>query len=310
MSAAFFEGGCFRDIARSKAKNYSLSASINESRPEMSFPIKMRNIVFALSLLSAAACSNDEPGIESLTPQQIFLDAEALLEDGSYEQAADMFSEIERIYPYSDWARRGTVLAASAYNAAGEFEKSRIAAERFLSFYPGDEDAALAQFLIAMSYYELVGKQGRDRANAINALQYLNDVIDQYPDSEYAKSAKLKFDLVIDLLAAKEMEVGRYYLKRRHYAAAIKRFQIVVDDYSTTTHVQEALHRLVESYLSLGLEAQAREMAAVLAYNYRGSEWYEDTYRLFDDRGLEPPDGRGGGILAESYRRTILGEWL
>lgn len=275
----------------------------------MSFHIRLRNIAFALSFLSAAACSDNEPDFESLTPQQIFAQADALLQDGSYEQAGDRFSEIERVYPYSDWARRGTVLAASAYNAAGEFEKSRIAAERFLSFYPGDEDAALAQFLVAMSYYELVGRQGRDRANAINALQFLNEVIEQYPESEYAKSAKLKFDLVIDLLAAKEMEVGRYYLKRKHYSAAIRRFQVVVDDYSTTTHVQEALHRLVEAYLSLGLETQAREAASVLAYNYRGSDWYEDTYRLFDDRGLEPPDGRGG-ILAESYRRTILGEWL
>ena len=276
----------------------------------MSFHTRLRNIAFALSLLSAAACSDNEPDFESLTPQQIFAQADALLQDGSYEQAGDRFSEIERVYPYSDWARRGTVLAASAYNAAGEFEKSRIAAERFLSFYPGDEDAALAQFLVAMSYYELVGRQGRDRANAINALQFLNEVIEQYPESEYAKSAELKFDLVIDLLAAKEMEVGRYYLKRKHYAAAIRRFQIVVDDYSTTTHVQEALHRLVEAYLSLGLETQAREAASILAYNYRGSDWYEDTYRLFDDRGLEPPDGSGGGILAESYRRTILGEWL
>lgn len=277
----------------------------------MSFNITLRNVAFALSFLSAAACSNNnEPDIESLTPQQIFLQAEALLNEGNYEDAADRFSEIERVYPYSDWARRGTVLAASAYNAAGEFEKSRIAAERFLSFYPGDDDAALAQFLVAMSYYELVGRQGRDRANAINALQFLNEVIEQYPESEYAKSAKLKFDLVVDLLAAKEMEVGRYYLKRRHYAAAIRRFQIVVDDYSTTTHVQEALHRLVEAYLSLGLETQAREAASILAYNYRGSDWYEDTYRLFDDRGLEPLDDRRGGILAESYRRTILGEWL
>ena len=276
----------------------------------MSFHITLRNVAFALSFLSAAACSNNEPDIESLNPQQIFLQAEALLNEGNYERAADRFSEIERVYPYSDWARRGTVLAASAYNAAGEFEKSRIAAERFLSFYPGDDDAALAQFLIAMSYYELVGRQGRDRANAINALQFLNEVIEQYPESEYAKSAKLKFDLVVDLLAAKEMEVGRYYLKRRHYAAAIRRFQIVVDDYSTTTHVQEALHRLVEAYLSLGLETQAREAASILAYNYRGSDWYVDTYRLFDDRGLEPLDDRRGGILAESYRRTILGEWL
>ena len=277
----------------------------------MSFHITLRNVAFALSFLSAAACSsNNEPDIESLSPQQIFLQAEALLNEGNYEDAADRFSEIERVYPYSDWARRSTVLAASAYNAAGEFEKSRIAAERFLSFYPGDDDAALAQFLVAMSYYELVGRQGRDRANAINALQFLNEVIEQYPESEYAKSAKLKFDLVVDLLAAKEMEVGRYYLKRRHYAAAIRRFQIVVDDYSTTTHVQEALHRLVEAYLSLGLETQAREAASILAYNYRGSDWYEDTYRLFDDRGLGPLDDRRGGILAESYRRTILGEWL
>ncbi len=276
----------------------------------MSFHTRLRNIVFALSFLSAAACSDNEPDIESLTPQQIFAQAEGLLQDGSYERAADRFSEIERVYPYSDWARRGTVLAASAYNAAGEFEKSRIAAERFLSFYPGDEDAALAQFLVAMSYYELVGRQGRDRANAINALRFLNEVIEQYPESEYAKSAELKFDLVIDLLAAKEMEVGRYYLKRKHYVAAIRRFQIVVDDYSTTTHVQEALHRLVEAYLSLGLETQAREAASILAYNYRGSDWYANTYRLFDDRGLEPPVGRGDGILAESYRRTIRGEWL
>ena len=277
----------------------------------MQFRTTILRVALPIALLAVAACSEDEgPGLEAFTPQELYLTAEAMMDAGDYEDAAERFGEIERIYPYSDWARRGTIMSASAYNAAREFEKSRIAAQRFLAFFPGDEDAALAQYLVAMSYYEQVGRMGRDRANALNALEYLNEVVETYPESEFAKSAALKFDLVVDLLAAKEMDVGRYYLKRKHYNAAINRFQAVVDDYSTTTHVQEALHRLAEAYLSLGLEDEAREAASVLAHNYRSSEWYADTFRLFEEHGLEAPDDGGDGIVRKVYRRTILGEWL
>ena len=157
-----------------------------------------------------------------------------------------------------------------------------------LDFYPGDEDAAYAAYLLALSYYDQIDEVGRDQGLTFQALQALRDVIEQYPDSEYARSAMLKFDLAFDHLAAKEMEIGRYYLKRGNYTAAINRFRVVVQDYQTTTHTAEALHRLVEAYLALGLTDEAQTAGAILGYNYQSSPFYDDSFHLLKGRGLRP----------------------
>ena len=162
---------------------------------------------------------------------------------------------------------------------------------------------------MALSYYDQIDDVGRDQGLTFQALQSLRTVIERYPESEYARSSILKFDLAFDHLAAKEMEIGRYYLKRGHYLAAINRFRVVVEDFQTTTQTPEALHRLVESYLSLGLTDEAQTAGAILGFNFQGTDWYEDSFALLTGRGLEPKV-RGSGWLATIYRQTVRGQWL
>ncbi|ETX28219.1 outer membrane protein assembly factor BamD [Roseivivax isoporae] len=247
--------------------------------------------------------------LENYTAEQIFERGEFELDRDSPDDAAFYFSEIERLYPYSDWAKRALIMQAFAYHRDRDYENSRGAAQRFIDFYPLDDDAAYAQYLLALSYYDQIEEVGRDQGLTFQALQALRAVIEQYPDSEYARSAMLKFDLAFDHLAAKEMEIGRYYLKRQHYGAAINRFRVVVEDFQTTTHTPEALHRLVEGYLSLGLTDEAQTAGAILGYNYRGTEWYEDSYALLTGQGLQMR-ARGDNWLAAIYRQMVRGEWL
>lgn len=262
-------------------------------------------------VLFVAACSQDsgEVPMEEQSPEVIFKSAEAELAKGDEEKAAHLFSEVERLYPYSEWAKRGIVMSAMAYHKGRKYDEARAAAQRYLDFYPADEDAAYAQYLMALSYYDQIEKTARDQGNTFQALQALRVVIERYPDSEYAKSAILKFDLAIDHLAGKEMEVGRYYLQRGHFTAAINRFRVVVEEYQTTTHTPEALHRLVEAYLSLGLDDEAQTAGAILGHNFQSTEWYDDSYKLLTGRGLEMK-AKGNGWLAQVYRRVIKGEWL
>ncbi|WP_101067938.1 outer membrane protein assembly factor BamD [Roseovarius salinarum] len=256
-----------------------------------------------------AAVRRGEVDLENYTAEQIFDRAEYDLEEGNEKLAAKHFGEVERLYPYSKWAKRALVMQAFAYHEAEQYEDSRSAAQRFIDFYPADEDAAYAQYLVALSYYDQIDEVGRDQALTFEALQALRKVIERYPESEYARSAKLKFELAFNHLASKEMEVGRYYLRRDHFTAAINRFRTVVEDFQTTTHTAEALHRLVEAYLSLGLTDEAQSAAAILGHNFQATEWYEDSYALLSDRGLAP-EARGDNWLRKIYRQTIEGKWL
>jgi outer membrane protein assembly factor BamD len=219
------------------------------------------------------------------------------------------FAEVERLYPYTEWAKRGLIMQAFVLHKSKEYEEARVAAQRYLDFYPGDEDAAYAQYLMALSYYDEIDEVGRDQGLTFQALQSLRVVIEQYPDSEYAKSAMMKFDLAFDHLAGKEMEIGRYYLKRKNYPAAINRFKVVVQDFQTTTHTAEALHRLVEAYLALGFAEEAQTAAAILGYNYQSSPFYDDSFRLLKGQGLAP-EAKGTNWLSTIYRQMIKGEWL
>jgi outer membrane protein assembly factor BamD len=270
-------------------------------------------IVVACLALVLSACSNkgkdSGPKLEDLPPQTIYAQAESQLADKKDSKAADLFGEVERLYPYSEWAKRALIMQAYAFHLGKNYDKSRAAAQRYIDFYPADVDAAYAQYLLALSYYDQIDKVGRDQAVTFQALQALRTVIEVYPDSEYARSARLKFDLAFDHLAAKEMEVGRFYLARGHYLAAINRFRVVVTDFQTTSQTPEALFRLVESYLTLGLDDEAQSAGAILGYNYRGTQWYADAYKLLTTKGLSAKP-KGHNWLAEAYRRTILGEWL
>ncbi|PIE08151.1 MAG: outer membrane protein assembly factor BamD [Rhodobacterales bacterium] len=251
----------------------------------------------------------EQKPIEDYTAQEIFQRAEYDLENGDYEDAAKWFGEVERLYPYSELSRRALIMRAYAFHKAHEFDDSRAAAARFLDFYPGDEDAAYARYLLALSYYDQIDAIGRDQGQTFQALQALRDVIELHPETEYARSAILKFDLAFDHLAGKEMEVGRYYLKRKHYTAAINRFRVVVEEFQTTSHTAEALHRLVESYLSLGLTQEAQTAGAILGHNFKSTEWYEDSYDLLTAKGLKP-EAVGDSWLSALYRQLVKGEWL
>ena len=247
--------------------------------------------------------------IESRSAEEIFTIAEDELDRGAQRQAARTFSEVERLYPYSQWAKRALIMSAFAYYEATDFVEARSAAERFIAFYPADPEAAYAQYLIAQSWYDQINDIGRDQGNTLEAMQALRVLIERYPGSQYAREAELQFDLALDHLAGKEMEVGRYYLKRGQYVAAIQRFKAVVDEYQTTSHTPEALHRLVESYLALGLDDEAVKAASVLGFNFPGSDWYEDSFALIESDGqLNASDE--GGVLREIWRRVVLGEWL
>ena len=246
---------------------------------------------------------------EQFTAEQIFERGEYDLERRNPELAAQSFAEVERLYPYSALAKRAVIMQAFAHHQDRAYEDSRAAAQRYIDFYPADEDAAYAQYLLALSYYDQIDEIGRDQELTFQALQALREVIERYPESQYVNPARLKFDLAYDHLAAKEMEVGRYYLKRSHFTSAINRFRIVVEDFQTTTHTAEALHRLVEAYLSLGLTDEARTAGAILGYNFRGTEWYEDSYKLLTGRGLTL-EAVGDNWLRKVYRQTIKGRWL
>ncbi len=246
---------------------------------------------------------------ENFTAEQIYGRGEYDLARNNPSLAAQVFAEVERLYPYSDWAKRSVIMQAFSHHEAKEYEDSRASAQRFIDFYPTDEDAAYAQYLLALSYYDQIDEVGRDQKLTFEALQALRDVIERYPESEYSRSAKLKFELAFDHLASKEMEVGRYYLRRDHYTAAINRFRVVVEDFQTTTHTAEALHRLVEAYLSLGLTNEARTAGAILGYNFRGTEWYEDSYALLTGQGLTL-EAVGDNWLSQVYRQTLQGRWL
>ena len=248
--------------------------------------------------------------LDNFTAEDIYKRGEYELENnGKPRDAVHYFSEIERLYPYSDWAKRALIMQAYSYHRARDYEEARGAAQRFIDTYPGDEDAAYAQYLLALSYYDQIDEIGRDQGLTFQALQALREVIERYPDTEYARSAILKFDLAFDHLAAKEMEIGRYYLKQGHYTAAINRFRVVVEEYQTTTHTPEALMRLVEAYLALGLTDQAQTAGAILGHNFRSSPFYADAYAQLRQRGLKA-EAAGDSWLTNVYRQVIQGKWL
>lgn len=253
----------------------------------------------------------DITDFESRSAEELYNLGESSLESSNKpEKSVVFFQQVERLYPYSEWAKRATIMTAFAQHKARLYAESRATAERFIESYPTDDDTAYAAYLIALSYYDQIEDVGRDQGVTLEALQALRTVFETYPDSDYAVSAQLKFDLAFDHLAAKEVEVGRYYLKQRNYAAAVNRFRVVVEDYQTTTHTPEALHRLVEAYLGLGLRDEAQTAAAILGYNYQSSPFYEDSFVLLRNQGLEPKARPNDGWLGQAYRQMLRGEWL
>ena len=281
----------------------------------------MRGVLLGSVILGMSGCggkvpsigslfsTNTEAPIETRAAEDIFAEARNTLKNNKPNTAAFLFDEVERLYPYADVAKDAMLMSAVSSFQGKKYDKAILAAERFIGFYPSDEQTPYARNIIAQSYYEQIVDVGRDQGMTVQAKQALNELITRHPESEYAKDAKLKYETTIDQLAGKEMEVGRYYLKNGQYIGAINRFQTVVKEYDTTTHVEEALHRLVEANLALGLADEAKSSAAVLGFNYPGSDWYSASYALLNGKGLT------GGIAQGSwyqqiYRQVVLGKWL
>jgi len=239
--------------------------------------------ILAGALLLAACGGNKDTYVEKPV-EDLYNSAMDQLLDHSYDKAAKSFDEVERQHPYSVWATKAQLMSAYALYQGAKYDESIVAADRFIQLHPGHRDIAYAYYLKALDYYVQIADVARDQRATEKALTSLGEVVRRFPESRYGRDARLKIDLARDHLAGKEMEIGRWYENQRLYLAAINRFQRVVADYQTTTHVPEALHRLTECYLSLGLTEEAQRTASVLGYNYPGSAWYSDSFALFKSR--------------------------
>lgn len=242
-------------------------------------------LVVAASLALTTGCARNrgkkpDTAYVARDAETLYTLAKTTLDQGNYKTAAGLFDEVERQHPYSIWARRAQLMSAFSHYAARDYSAAILSAQRFLSLHPGNRDAPYAQYIIAMSYYEQIADVARDQRVTQQAKDAMTELVRRYPNSPYAADARLKIDLINDHLAGKEMEIGRFYARNRQWIAASIRFRRVVDEYQTTSHVPEALYRLVEAYLALGIPEEAQRSAAVLGANFPGSVWYERGYRL------------------------------
>lgn len=273
-----------------------------------------RFAALALCLIVLSACSGEtnKPLIDrkgnvatDVDVEKLYNEAATSLDRRQYATAAKLFEEVERQYPYSTWATKAQLMSAYAHYRNVRYDEAVIALDRFISLHPGDKDIAYAYYLRALCYYEQISDVRRDQRMTELALDRLREVQQRFPDSEYGRDAKFKIDLTLDHLAGKEMDIGRYYQIRGHHHAAITRFTNVINNYQTTTQVPEALHRLVESYLALGLRSEAERNASVLGHNYPGSAWYEDSYELLTGEKVEGGQTKEPGILSRTIGRVI-----
>lgn len=255
-----------------------------------------------IALLALTACGDDD--LDAVKPQSspevLYEEARVLMEEKSYKDAAKAFDEVDRQHPSSQWALDAQVMSGYASYRAEDYDTAIGTLERFVKLYPASDSAPYAYYLIAMCYYKEISDVGRDQKITEEALQALRDVVRRFPNSEYARDAKIKIDLTVDHLAGKEMQVGRYYMVRDDYLAAINRFRYVIDNFQTTNHTPEALHRLVECYLKLGVVEEAQRYAAVLGHNYPDSTWYRDSYKLLTGADAEK------SVKEESWFDSII----
>jgi outer membrane protein assembly factor BamD len=248
----------------------------------------------ALTLLLAgalAACSGDKDK-DKLPPDEpvdvLYNRASNLMDQHAYADAAKAFEEVERQHPYSQWATRAQLMEAYADYKNLDYDAAREVLDDFIQLHPGNNEVVYAYYMRALTFYEQITDVTRDQGYAKDALKSLQEVITRFPDSMYAKDAALKVALVNDHLAGAEMAVGRWYVQQKMYIAAIGRFKVVIEKYQQTSHVPEALERLVECYIALGIPSEAKATAAVLGYNFPGSEWYQDAYQLLVKNNLQP----------------------
>lgn len=248
----------------------------------------LRCIALGLVVFSFAACSSDEEILPDKPVEELYTSATEKMDKKEFRDAAKEYEEVERQHPYSQWATRAQLMAAYAYYQAMDYDEAITTLDQFIQVHPGHDSIAYAYYMRSLCFYERLADVRRDQSNAQNALASLQDVVSRFPETTYARDAVLKIALVNDHLAGAEMEVGRNYLKQKLFTAAVGRFRTVVEKYQTTSHVPEALHRLVECYLALGITKEAKAAAAVLGHNFPGSQWYQDSYALLVKNNLTP----------------------
>ena len=252
--------------------------------------------VLAALLLAGCASKKKDDIVPEKPVDELYNHAQDLMQQQNYRDAAKAFEEVDREHPYSEWATRAEMMAAYAYYMSNQYDDAITAAKRYIELHPGNKDVPYAYYIVGICYYEQISDIGRDQELTHKAMDAFNELVRRFPDSAYARDAKLKLDLATDHLAGKEMEIGRYYEKRQAWVAAINRFRNVVEHYQTTTHVPEALHRLVECYLALGEPEEAQSAAAVLGYNFPGSDWYKRSYALLEGKNLAPKRNTGSWL--------------
>jgi outer membrane protein assembly factor BamD len=251
----------------------------------------VRRFAAVAVLLVVAGCAYDDEIQAEYVERpvdEIYNEALNVLQEEDFEQAATLFDEVERQHPYSNWATKAQLMSAYSWYQDDSYDSAIVALDRFIQLHPSNPDVPYAYYLKALCYYEQISDITRDQRMTELAMQTLDELTKRFPSSKYAKDAKLKMDLTRDHLAGKEMEIGRYYLKQGHHLAAINRFKSVIDNFQSTTHVPEALHRLAESYVALGVKLEAQKVAAVLGHNFPGSEWYFDAYALVEGKLVKP----------------------
>jgi outer membrane protein assembly factor BamD len=262
----------------------------------------------ALALLAAPVmgCSwfnKDSDYIPDTPADKLYNEGLFMLNDKQdYKEAAKKFDQVDRENPYSDWARKALLMNAYSNYEAGQYDDCINAAKRYVTLHPGSPDAAYAQYLIGSSYYDQILDVSRDQERAQKAINAFEEVVHKYPDSEYALAAKRKIEMARDQLAGKELAIGRFYLQKHDYLGAINRFKVVVTQYQTTREVEEALERLTEAYLALGITGEAQTAAAVLGHNFPDSPWYKDAYNLLKGAGAEPNENKGSWI-SQAFRK-------
>jgi outer membrane protein assembly factor BamD len=254
-------------------------------------------VLLSATALTACAGQKKAPAMayEERPVELLYATGAERLDHKRWTEAVDYFEEVERQHPYSEWSRRAILMEAYAQYQGNQYEDAIAASDRFIQLYPGSPSAAYAYYIKAICYFEQIMDVQRDQGATENALAALRDVEQRYPHTDYARDARAKMDMVYDQLAGKEMTIGRWYLRQNQPLAAIGRFKTVVDKYQTTSHTPEALYRMVEAYLTLGLTDEAKRNGAVLGYNYPGDRWYSDAYKLLTARGFQPTIKPGKG---------------
>ncbi|MFE1602725.1 outer membrane protein assembly factor BamD [Methylobacterium sp. ID0610] len=242
--------------------------------------------------------------IERRPADKLYSEGLAKLEDHDYDEAVKRFESLDKEYAYSDWSRKAVLMTAYSNYEGQKYEDAITAAKRYLQRHPGSKDAAYAQYILAMSHYKQIPDVTRDQERSERALAALQELVQKYPTSEYAADAKAKIQITRDQLAGKEMAIGRYYLERHNFPAAINRFRDVVSKYQTTRHAEEALERLAEAYMALGIVAEAQTAAAVLGHNFPDSPWYKDAYALLQSGGVAPREEKSSWI-SKAFRGIV-----